>query len=174
MSVVLCPKRAVKPVLAAQHNSSISKLDLCFPVTHSSFSVRVPSTLSLSSINHHFSHGIRSAFGPSYSMPFPPTMLKAAQYLSCDLPGGFHHVSHGIISHAASSLCLVSSAFCFAAPSPCSGISELSLGAATSPATGARCCLAFIHHVSCCLGAPSQAAPCHQGAGSQLCAHQLR
>ena len=105
-SVILCPKRAVKLVLAAQHNSSISKLDLCCFVTHSSFSVRVPSIPSLSSINHHFSLGLHSAFGPSCSVPFPPTLLNAAQYLRCHLPGGFHHISHGIVSHVASSPCV--------------------------------------------------------------------
>lgn len=102
-SVILRPKRAGKLVLAAQHNLSVSKLDLCFPVTHSSFSVCPPSILSLSSINHHFSHGLHSSFGPSYSVPPPPTLLKAAQFLSGDLPGGFHQVSHGIISHVPSS-----------------------------------------------------------------------
>lgn len=105
-SVVLRPKRAVKWVLAAQHNSPISKLDLCFPVTHSSFSVPVPSILSLSSISRHFSRGLCSSFGPSDSVPFPPTWLKAAQYLSCNLPGGFHHTSHGIVSPVASSPCV--------------------------------------------------------------------
>lgn len=105
-SVVLCPKRAAKWVLAAQHNSSIRKLDLCFPVTHSSFSVHVPSILSLSSIGRHFSRGLCSSFGPSDSLPFPPTRLKAAQHLSCNLPGGFHHTSHGIVSHVPSSPCV--------------------------------------------------------------------
>jgi len=107
-SVGLCLKRAVKLALTAQHNSSISKLNLRFPVTHSNFSVHVPSILSLSSTNHHFSHGLFSAVGPSYSVPFPPTLLKAAQCLSCDLPGGFgcHQISHGTVSHVAWSPCL--------------------------------------------------------------------
>lgn len=138
-SVILCPKRALEPVLPAQHNSSIRKLDLCFPVTHSSFSVHVPSILSLLSINHYFSRGLCGAFGPSHSVPFPPTWLKAARYLSCDSPGGSHHVPHGITS-----LCLASSASCSTAPSPLAAISELSLRAAASPAAGARFCLAFV------------------------------
>lgn len=73
------------------------------------------------------------------------SQLRLARWLS---PGiTWHRLARGIVS-----LCLVPAAFCFAALSLLAGISELSLGAATSPATGARCCLALIHHVSCCPG----------------------
>lgn len=90
---------------------------------------------------------------------YPPTLLKAAQYLTCGLPLGFHQVSHGIVSHMASSPCVWSLLLSALQLSLVSGISELSLGAAASLATGAGCCLAPIHHVSCCPGQPAEQQP---------------
>lgn len=92
-SVILWPKRAVKLVLAAQHNFSIGGIDLRFPVTHSSFSVHVPGILSLFL---HQSSFLVWALWLSQSFifcAFPTHLVKAAQYLSCHLPGGFHQVS---------------------------------------------------------------------------------
>lgn len=152
-SVVLCPKPAVKWVLAAQHNSSICKLDLCFPVTHSSFSMRVPSLLSLSSISRHFSRGF-CVFRSFRLCAFPTHLVKSSSVSQLQLARWLSpHVTRHRLARAIVSLCLVSSAFCFAALSPLAGISEPSLRAATSPAAGARCCSALAHHVSCCPGA---------------------
>lgn len=92
-SVILWPKRAVKLVLAARHNFSIGGIDLRFPVTHSSFSVHVPGILSLFL---HQSSFLVWALWLSQSFilcAFPTHLVKAAQYLSCHLPGGFHQVS---------------------------------------------------------------------------------
>lgn len=88
-SVIFWPKRAVKLVLPAQHNFSTSRIDLCFPVTHSSFSVRVPSILFLFL---HQSSFLMWALWLSQSFilcAFPTHLVKAAQYLRCHLPGGF-------------------------------------------------------------------------------------
>lgn len=137
-------------VLAAQHESSISKLDLCFPDTHRRFSLHGPSILSLFPINHHFSHGLRSSWALHTPAPFPPTLLKAAQPDACQVAFPIHHAASPRLCVSLVGLsCLLrcssgTSHWCLTPTSPGARVTCWGLSPITSPAAwgqlAAPCC----------------------------------
>lgn len=90
-SVILWPKRAVKLVLAAQHNFFYHQNRFilpCYPQQF--FCARCQHLLLVPSSFLMWALWLSQSFILS---AFPTHVVKAAQYLSCHLPDGFHQVS---------------------------------------------------------------------------------